>query len=466
MSEQVILAGSALRRLRKRERLTQADMAGRLGISPSYLNLIERNRRGLSARVAMQLMREFAFDPASLEIDDSIGGTDGLVRRLSDERFADLALDREEIDEFLTTMPQLAAAFARTYDDAGGHTSGQPERLATLALVRSEIDRWRNHFADLDRLAEQLADEMRLSRADIGAALVERLRERHQLAVRILPRDVLPETLRRLDLHARQVQLTEMLPAEGRNFELAVQLAHLEFRDEVETLAAGAQLSGDTAAQSLFERHLYAYFAAAILMPYRRFLRACNATGYDLPVLERRFGVSFEQLAHRLTTLQRVGERGLPFFMVRIDRAGQFSKRYIGASKASFLEAEATCPLWNIHRAFARPGDWEVDALDVDGSTPARWLTLSRSVDTGGSTGDARFVVALGVELPLAQQLAQARNLALDEERLTLIGPGCRRCLRETCRQRSRPPDGVAFTLDPTSRLAAPFSSAIARLKG
>ena len=302
MTEESLFAGPAIRRLRKREGLTQAAAAKRLDISPSYLNLIERNQRPVSARVMMQLVSQFDFDPRSLRGDEAIGGVEGLIRRFADERFADLGIDRDEVQEFLAASPQLASAFARLYDNAGpaGLEADDP-----LSASRREIERWRNHFADLDNAAEELADEMRLSRGDIGIALTERLRERHQLSVRILPRDILPGSLRRLDLHARQIQLSEMLSMPSRNFQLALQIAQLEFADVIEAVARGARFD-DEAARALFERHLTGYVAAALIMPYGRFLRACEATGYDLPVLERRFAVSFEQLAHRLTTLGRI----------------------------------------------------------------------------------------------------------------------------------------------------------------
>lgn len=135
--------------------------------------------------------------------------------------------------------------------------------------------------------------------------------------------------------------------APARVFALAVQLAQSEARSEIEALARGAAF-GDRIAERLFRRYLAQYFAAAIVMPYARFLRACEATGYDLPVLQRRFGVSFEQLAHRLTTLNRVGARGLPFFLMRVDRAGQISKRLAGAADPGLVEAEGLCPLMNV----------------------------------------------------------------------------------------------------------------------
>ncbi|MDG6079673.1 XRE family transcriptional regulator [Erythrobacter litoralis] len=454
MADVALFAGPQIRKLRKRSDLTQAAMAARLSISPSYLNLIERGQRPLSARVVMALVDEFDFDPSALKEDEAIGGIDGLARRFADERFSDFAIDREEMAEFIANAPNAAAAFARLYDRAGRGAEPQDD---VLAASRMEIERWRNHFADLDHAAEELADAIRLSRGDIGFALTERLRERHQLSVRILPADVLRDTISRLDLHARQIQLSEMMSPASRNFQLAVQIAQLEQRDAIRTLAQGAKFSDETA-RNLFKRHLDGYFAAALLMPYGRFLRACESTGYDLPILQRRFGVSFEQLAHRLTTLQRVGQRGLPFFMIRVDRAGQFSKRFIGASSARFVGEAESCPLWNVHEAFERAGTIvpQFVALE-DESETAGWLTLSRSKDTGGLPGAARFVVALGIEAVLATDLAQARGLSLRPADAQPIGPGCRRCLREACPQRSLPPLNRRLQFTEMRRGATPF---------
>jgi XRE family transcriptional regulator, fatty acid utilization regulator len=461
MVETTLLAGPTIRRLRRREGLTQAAMAARLAISPSYLNLIERNQRPLSARLLVQLAEQFDFDPRSLRQDEAVGGIDGLRRRLADDRFADLAVDRDEIAEWLSAAPQAALAFARLYDSAGGETDAPASD--PMDLARREIERWRNHFADLDVAAEALSDELRLSNAEIGAALAERLRQRHQLSVRVLPVDVMPDALRRLDLHARQLQLSEQLDQSSRNFHIAAQLALLEQRDEIAALADGAQFT-DRAAWRLLRRHLAGYFAAALLMPYGRFMRACEATGYDLSILQRRFGVGFEQLAHRLTTLQRVGQRGLPFFMARVDRAGQFSKRYAGASGTMLLETEASCPLWMIHETFERSAricSQSIEFMDSSGQS-TQWFTLSRTVEGSGAPGSegARFVVLLGLEARLAGQLTQARGHALDPAQAMPTGPGCARCLRTDCRQRSLPPRGLPLAFDERTRGLTPFDFA------
>lgn len=458
MTEAAIMAGPAIRRLRRREGMTQTAMAARLGISPSYLNLIERNQRPLSARLVVQLAETFDFDPRSLRHDEAIGGVDGLRRRLADERFADLAIDRDEIAEWLSAAPQAALAFARLFDSGG--SGGDAAASDPMDLVRREIERWRNHFADLDAAAEALSDELRLSNAEVGAALAERLRLKHQLSVRILPADVLPDALRQLDLHARQLQLSEMLDQSSRNFQVAVQLALLEQGDEIAAIAEGAQFA-DRAAWRLFRRHLAGYFAAAVLMPYGRFMRACEATGYDLGVLQRRFSVSFEQLAHRLTTLQRVGQRGLPFFMARIDRAGQFSKRYAGASGTLLLEHGTSCPLWVAHHAFEQSGrvcHQFVEFMELNGQT-SQWLTLARTVEGAGAAGNdaARFAVVLGIEARLAGQLSMPGLNGADTRQVVPIGPGCTLCHRSDCMQRSLPPRGAALQFDERSRGLTPF---------
>ncbi len=457
MSDQKLFAGHAVRRIRRASGLTQSAMAETLGVSPSYLNLIERNQRPLTAGIMFRLADRFDFDPRTLSGAAPGGGVEAIRRRLADPIFADLGLDRAAIADWIAFAPDAAEAFARAFDKAGQVTApiGDP-----ISEVRQEIERWRNHFADLDMQAEQLADELRLGSGDLYGAISERLRVKHQLSIRILPVDVMPDRLRRLDLHARQLQLSELLDPSARTFAAAAQLGQLEAREEIEALVAGASFA-ERAGERLYRRHLTSYFAAALMMPYARFLRACEATGYDLDLLQRRFGAGFEQVAHRLTTLQRVGGRGLPFFMVRIDRAGQSSKRYAGASNSPLVETDKRCPLWHLHRAFDRPGTLvrQLVALE-DGS---RWFTLARTVRPNGARAggvEAEFTIGLGVEARLASSLADARGVDLLEGAATPIGLGCRACLRGDCPQRSAPPTGRVLTFNERERGLTPFAFA------
>ncbi|MEM9500948.1 MAG: short-chain fatty acyl-CoA regulator family protein [Pseudomonadota bacterium] len=444
MPDSALLAGPSLRRLRKREGLTQAAMAASLGISPSYLNLIERNQRPLSARVLVQVIERFDFDPRSLREDEAIGGVDGLIRRMSDKRFADLGIDREEVQEFLAAAPQAAAAFARLYDNAGADIARQEDPTAE---ARQAVERWQNHFADMDHWAEGVSDELRLSRGDISAALRERLRERHQISVRILPAEVMPGMVTRLDLHARQLQVSEMLPGAARRFQIARQVGALERRDEIETLVEGAKLpSGD--ARSAFREHVTDYLAGALLMPYRRFLRACEQTGYDLAVLQRRFASSFDQVAQRLTSMQRVGERGLPFFSARFGRTGRMVAFTAGASGAVYPLDGARWPAWAPYAAFEARGTMLTQAVTFgEGeAAPKHWLTIARTIEVDGVACSARRAVVLGLEARFAGELAQARGISLDPTDAVPLGVGCPRCGRADCLTPA--PARLARTLD------------------
>lgn len=447
-----LMAGHAVRRLRRQLGLTQIAMAEALEISPSYLTLIERNQRPLSATLLVRLAETYDFDARALAAGEPGGGAAALRRRLADPMFADLEIDRAEVEEWLAAAPGGAEAFARAFDRLGAGaaaaTTGDDD---PSAAVRREIERWRNHYPDLDTVAEQLADELRLGAADLYGAITERLRTRHALSIRVLPVEVMPDVLRRLDLHARQLQLSELLDPASRTFAVALQLAQHEARGEIDALVRGAGLA-DRGAQRLYRRHLAGYFAAAVMMPYARFLRACEATGYDPAILERRFGASFEQVAHRLTTLQRVGARGLPFFMIRIDRAGQASKRYAGASGAELVASDGRCPLWRIHHVFDRPGATTVQLVVLEDGT--RHLTIARSVSplvrgAGGAT--AEFAVAIGVEAALAAPLAAARGIDLSGA-ATPIGLGCRRCHRPACPQRAAAPAGRSLAISERER--------------
>jgi predicted transcriptional regulator/DNA-binding XRE family transcriptional regulator len=436
MVESSLLAGPALRRLRKREGLTQAAMATILDISPSYLNLIERNQRPLSARVLVQVIEQFDFDPRTLKEDEQVGGIDGMIRRLSDKRFADLSIDRDEVQELLAAAPQAAAAFARLYDQLGAGQSAQAPTQADdpVAAARSAVERWQNHFSDVDHAAENLADELRLSRGEISAALGERLREKHQLSVRVLPAEVMPGQVNRLDLHARQLQLSEMLPGAARRFQIARQVGSLEQREAIENLVAGANLASPEA-RSLLREHITNYVAGALLMPYRRFLRACEQTGYDLAVLQRRFAVSLDQVVQRLTTLGRVGERGLPFFTATIDRAGRIVGFSAGGSGAAYPLDGARWPAWVPFAAFERPGAFLTQAVTFgDGDTAQRhWFTITRTVDGDGVMCSARRAVVLALEARFAGDLAHARGVSLDPLDAVPLGAPCLRCGRAEC---------------------------------
>ena len=465
MADKKIFAGGAIRRFRRNLGITQSAMADSLAISASYLNLIERNQRPLSAQIVLRLVERHDFDPRLLRASMPGGGEDNLQRRLSDPLFAAIDMTGDDMAQWISAAPGSAAAFARLYDHyvSNGEEQGTKSLLADetssdpFAEVRTELERWRNHFADLDGIAEGVAEDIRMGHADIPAGVLDRLRTKHQLSVRILPADVAADWLVRLDLHARQLQLSELLDQPARQFAAARQLGALEARREIDALVDGAELSSD-AARALFRRHLLHYFAAAVVMPYARFLRAVEATGYDFSLLMRRFSVSFEQLAHRLTTLQRVGARGLPFCMLRFDRAGQISKRHAGASQSPLADIHVPCPKWRAWDSFGVKDAFAINLVTLDDKTG--WFTIAHHVSTHGlptEQGGSNHCVVLGI----AAELVGAIKAPITQEAMARpvipIGPGCSRCLRPQCSARARLPEGRVIQVEAETTVAAPY---------
>ncbi len=455
MSTDKLFGGHAIRRLRRSQGLTQLQMAERLGVSSSYLNLLERNQRALTASLLVRLTEEFAFDPLTLRNDDPGGGADALRSRLQHPIFADLSIDRSVIIDWLMSAPDTAEAFARAFDKMG--TGESAAETDPTDAVRLQVERWNNHFPDLDHKAEELADELRLSSAELSTAIIDRLRKKHQITVNIVSVQTMPDRLHRLDLASRQLQISEMLNVFSSNFALAFHLSWLEDSAEIAALVRGAKLPNQSA-ERLFRRHLISYFAAAILMPYTRFLAACEETGYDLAIIQRRFRASFEQVAHRLTTLQRIGARGLPFFMIRIDRAGQVSKRFAGASGSPLADIHNQCPLRAVHRAFEQRGEMVVQVVQLEDDS--LWFTLAQAVDGHAHAGGrptAAFSVGLGLRADLAKDLVLTRGIDLSAANAVPIGLGCRVCLRTDCSQRAHPPQNRTLTINERDRGLTPF---------
>jgi len=383
-----------------------------------------------------------------------------LRRRLSNPLFSDISIDRAQLQEWMSAAPESAQAFAKLYDAyISAPKAGDDVKVANDP-VRQEIERWNGYFADLDVMAEELADELRLGSNDIYGMIAERLRVKHQIIIRILPHDVMPDILRRLDLHARQLQIVETLSPASRLFALASQLGQLEASGIIENMVKGAGFD-DRVSDRLFRRHLTSYFAAALIMPYSRFMKACENSGYDVNILQSRFGASFEMVAHRLTTLQRVGNRGLPFFMIRIDRAGQVSKRYSGASNAALIEGDARCPLWNIHDATKQSGRLITQWLELEDGT--KWFSMSYSVYKNAlsllqDNYDTEFTISIGVKADFAAKISVASGIDIDEAPITKVGLGCENCSRVDCLQRSLAPANHLLVFNERERAVTPFS--------
>jgi XRE family transcriptional regulator, fatty acid utilization regulator len=469
-TDRKLFLGARLKRMRRDLGLTQTRMAEDLGVSPSYLNLLERNQRPVTAQVLLRLAEAYDLDLKSLSGDPDETGATGLAEALSDHMFRDLAVPRHEITEAAESAPGVAEALVRLYrayldqrrlNELGA--VGRPEEGGLGAppttpsdWVRDFIQAQKNHFPELEAAAEEMLADLKAEPLDVAAAARQRLAERFGVQVRVTPREVLPESVRRYDHHRKRLFLSEALSGSGRAFAVAYQLGLMEQRALLDTLI-GRAAPPDAPTRNLLKVSLVNYLAAALLTPYAAFLEAAERTGYDIDLLRARFGVGFEQVCHRLTTLARPGARGVPFFMVRVDSAGNISKRFAGGA-FPFSRFGGACPRWSLHSSFRTPGRIVTQIIETpDG---ARYFTLSRTVGrvTASSAGeDWDLAVGMGCELKYAERLAYSRGIDLAKPLVTPIGPACRICERPACPQRAAEPIGRTLTIDDFTKSISPY---------
>jgi predicted transcriptional regulator/DNA-binding XRE family transcriptional regulator len=472
--------GLRLKTLREQRGLTQAALAQQLGLSPSYLNQLENNQRPLSVPVLLRLQSALGVDLQPFSDDDEARLT-GQLQDVVAHHPDSGGVSQAELRAMAQQMPALAQLLVRLH-----HRGRDAEdRLAALATslgerageaapstrqpheeVRHFFYERQNHIAPLDELAEALADAVAAARPAaaeasepraLAAQLEAWLLARHGVATGGLAAD--SGLLRRFDAAQRRVWVNDAVEPAQRAFQLATQLAYLEAGGAIAELVAQGAFSGPEP-RALARIGLASYFAGALVLPYRRFLAAAEALHYDIDLLAQRFGVSFETVCHRLSTLQRPEARGVPFFFVRVDRAGNISKRQ-SATDFHFSHTGGTCPLWNVYEAFAQPHKILTQIARMPDGRTYLWIARCIARATGGYGSPERtFAIGLGCDMRHASRLVYAKGLALaDPDAATPIGAGCKVCDRQGCPQRAFPALGKQLRIDENERPREPYAS-------
>lgn len=458
--------GVRLRRLREERGLTQTALAAVLGVSNSYLSQIEQNQRPLTVPLLLKLNAAFGVD-VQVFAEDEEGRLITDLREALIEGGAD-QVSAAELRELAHNMPEVGRALAalhRRYRETVERTElmagrlGEDLRAETPARmpyeqVRDYFYSRRNHVEELDEAAERLYAAARLAPRRVRFGLADWLAERHGVRT-VFELDA--ATPRRFDPATRILHVSPYVEQGRQAFQMATQLAFFEAGEEIERLIDQARLD-KAEARDLLRIGLAHYFAGAVLLPYADFLRAAEDDGYDIDRLGRRFGVGFETVCHRLSTLQRPGAQGVPFFFVRVDRAGNISKRQ-SATDFHFSRVGGSCPLWNVYEAFAQPGRILTQMAQMPDGRTYLWVarTVGRPSPAYGEPGQT-FAVGLGCDLRHAPRLVYSRGLALDDRSAaTPIGAGCKVCERPACPQRAFPFIGRPLVIDRDRSAPTPY---------
>ncbi|MDA1185221.1 MAG: short-chain fatty acyl-CoA regulator family protein [Acidobacteria bacterium] len=448
--------GGKVRSLRRAQRLSQAELARRLGISASYLNLIEHNHRPLTAELLVKVAEVLPVDVKALSGKNDERVVAELLEAFGDPLFENLDVIAGDVGELATAHPVASEAILRLYqayrDTRGalenlaskvsdqGALSGAPSRFPSDE-VSDLLQRHSNYFPELEAGADALARDASLDDRDgLFAGLATHLEDTHGVHVRIDRASAMHGALRRFDPKTGVLALSEVLRRGSRNFHLAHQVGLLTQGTVLGRIAADPLLTTDEA-RALCRVALASYFAAAILMPYEPFLSSARRERYDVDLLGDRFRTSFEQVCHRLTTLRRPGAEGIPFHMLRVDIAGNISKHF-SASGFRLARFSGACPRWNVFEAYLTPGMIRTQISQMpDGQTFFDIARTVRNHSGGFHAPHTSYAISLGCELVHARDIvyADGRDLA-NRGAFTEVGPTCRLCNRLDCEQRAFPP--------------------------
>ncbi|MGW6094329.1 short-chain fatty acyl-CoA regulator family protein [Streptomyces sp. NPDC055157] len=456
-------AGARLRRLREERRMSQAELARVLGISPSYLNQMEHDSRPLTVPVLLRLTEAFGVDPGFFSERDTSRLVADLREALAGE-VAEARVSPTDLAELASRMPAVAKVLLDLSrrgqvlaERIAGETDNRDGRPLAPRSPHEEIReffyRRQNYLHDTDLAAEELAHSIGIHPGDVVRVLAHRLTEKHG----VRPTTRAAERLHHYDSASRTLHLSSRLRPGQRAFRMATQLALLEYGNDIDRLAAKDFPPGSPT-HALARIGVANYFAAALILPYGAFHTAAEEARYDIERLTDRFGLGYETVCHRLSTLQRPRLRGVPFSFVRVDRAGNMSKRQ-SATGFHFSRAGGTCPLWNVYEAFAAPGRIHVQIAAMPDGQRYLWTARAITRHRGGWGEPGKtFAIGLGCEIRHASRLVYSDGLDLDNaSAATPIGMGCRICERLDCPQRAVPPLGRPLTIDENSSTFVPY---------
>lgn len=460
--------GSKVRTLRRRGQLTQTQLAAKLEISPSYLNLIEHNQRPLPGHLLVKLAQTLHVDLAAFADDSQARIADSLQEVFADPLLEEHSVTTNDVRElaespaasraiialfhaYKSSVQSMRDLASQLYD--GGVLQGIDPVHLPSEEASDVIQENLNYFPELEKAAEDITRRASLDRADMYRSIVAYLRERQRVEVVLTPVSLDRGFIRRFDPETRTLYLSEVLPPWSRQFQVAHQLGLIEANSAIEAILARSQKNLNTPESvKLCRVALANYFASALLMPYDAFYRLAEDMRYDIELLQHHYTASWEQVCHRLTTLRKPGATGVSFHFVRVDIAGNISKRFSGTG-IRFARFSGSCPRWDVHAAFLTPGRIRTQFSQMPDGTAYFCVARTIRKSFGYASGDALMAVGIGCPVKDARKLVYADGYDLENlDAAVPIGTTCRLCERVDCEQRAFPPMQHGLKVDENVR--------------
>jgi len=466
MSQIDLQIGYKIKSKRRRVGISQADMAKKLSISPSYLNLIESGKRKINVDLLLKLSNELGIEISDISKQTDTNLYQNLMDLLGDNLFEDLDITNFDIKEIVNTNPLIAKALVKLGDNYKKKNQDIVSKVENISgkfidnqknsfpgeVVSDFIQENENYFPKLEEFANKIFSEIQNNNRTSYLPLCEYLSKKHKIEVKsVIPDEKKPFT-KKFDPIKKTFLLSDYLTLATKKLHTAAQIAHLDANDILDKYLDTFKFPSEES-RKLSKVALLNYTAAAILMPYKLFYKECKEQRYDFELLQNTFATSFEQVAHRVTCLQDPNMKGIPFHMLRADVAGNISKRF-SLSGIEIPRYGGACPRWNIYSAFTAPG--KIHAAVSKMPDGEKYVCIARTVEKGIAKHGmfkSLLSIGLGCQIKYAKDFIYTDSLNLNDKNTEVpIGVNCRTCDRMDCQQRAFPPLHKKFDIDLNKR--------------
>ncbi len=466
MSQLNLKIGPKIKGFRRQLGIQANKLAEKLNISPSYLTLIEGGKRKIDADLLLKICQELKIEVSDLAIKSDINLANNISELLDDKLFEDLDILGPEVKDLANTNPKIGRALIRLGDILKKKDHELVNKIEKLSgkivdsrkssfpgeVISDFLQENKNYFPKLEDFANRIFDKVKQNNRTRYIALCKFLKSEYDITVKdVIPEDGKPFS-KIFNKKNKELILSDYLSLETKKLHAAAQIVQEGSIDEINRLLETFNFPSEES-KKLTKVALLNYCGAAILMPYKLFHSECKKLKYDLELLQNTFATSFEQVTHRVTCLNDPDLPGVPFHFLRVDVAGNISKRF-SLSGIEIPRYGGACPRWNVYSAFSRPG--VIQAAVSKMTNGEKYVCIARTVEKGiGRYGQKKSMlsIGLGCEAKYAKDFVYTENLDIHDKKSEIpVGVSCRTCDRLDCSQRAFPPLHKKFDVDINNR--------------